>query len=136
MKRSVLAFIAGLIAWIVVVSLVDRVLRLALAGYAAAEPTLTFTPAMMAARLGMAALTSLTAGAVIGAIARDSKRTPWILGAVLLAIFIPTHVKLWSSLPLWYHLTFLVPLAPLIALGTWLTRQWSTRGQREQPVAD
>jgi hypothetical protein len=128
MKRAALAFIAGLLTWIVVVSLIDRVLRLLIAGYAAAEPMMTFTLGMMAARLSMAAVTSVIAGAAIGAVAPTMKRTPWILGVVLLAFFIPIHVRLWHALPVWYHLTFLLTLAPLIALGASLTSRTQTNG--------
>ena len=129
MKRAVLAFIAGLLTWVVVVSLIDRMLRLSLAGYAAAEPRFTFTLGMMAARLSMAAVTSLIAGIAVGAIAPASKRTPWILGIVLLAAFIPIHVSLWHAFPVWYHLTFLVTLAPLVAIGAWLTHRKPTEGR-------
>jgi hypothetical protein len=129
MKRPVLAFVAGLITWVIVVSLIDRVLRLSLAGYAAAEPTFAFTLGMMAARLGMATVTSLVAGVAVAAIAPASKRTPWVLGIVLLAVFIPIHVSLWHAFPVWYHLTFLVPLAPLVALGAWLTPRKPTEGE-------
>ena len=120
MKRAVIACIVGLLAWVVVVSLLDRLLRLSLTGYAAAEPEFAFTLGMMAARLAMAAVTSLLAGAAVGAIAPASPRTPWILGLILLAMFIPIHVKLWHVFPIWYHATFLVTLAPLIAAGAWL----------------
>jgi hypothetical protein len=130
MKRAVVAFIVGLLAWAVVVSLIDRVLRLSLAGYAAAEPALAFTLSMMAARLIMAAVTSLIAGAVLGAIAPASKLAPWAVGLVLLAAFIPVHVRLWHAFPVWYHLAFLLPLAPLLALGAWL------RSRATQPSAD
>ncbi len=128
MKRAILAFVAGLLTWVIVVSLIDRVLRLSLAGYAAAEPSFSFTLGMMAARLGMAAVTSLIAGIVVGAIAPSSKRTPWVLGIVLVAAFIPIHVSLWRAFPVWYHLTFLITLAPLIAFGAWLMPQkWTAR---------
>jgi hypothetical protein len=129
MKRAIVAFIVGLLAWGVVVSLIDRLLRLSLAGYAAAEPTLAFTLGMMWARLVMAAVTSLIAGIVLGAVAPASKRTPWILGLVILAVFIPVHVRLWHAFPVWYHLSFLVPLAPLIAAGAWLKTRTSTAGR-------
>ena len=84
----------------------------------------------------MAALTSLISGAVVGIIAPTSKRAPWILGVVLLAVFIPIHVKVWHALPVWYHLTFLVTLAPLVALGAWLrTRKWvDGRASHDEPV--
>jgi hypothetical protein len=117
MKRAVIACIVGLLAWAVVVSLIDRVLRLSIAGYAAAEPTLAFTLGMMWARQIMAAATSLIAGVVIGAIAPASKAAPWVVGLVLLAVFVPIHAALWHAFPVWYHLLFLVPLAPLLAAG-------------------
>jgi hypothetical protein len=136
MKRAVVAFIVGLLAWGVVVSLIDRLLRLALAGYAAAEPSFAFTLGMMWARLIMAAVTSLIAGAVLGAIAPASKRTPWVLGLVLLAAFVPIHVRLWHAFPVWYHLTFLVTLAPLVAAGAWLKTRASTAGRPMQTVTN
>ncbi len=48
-------FIVGLMAWVLVASLLNRVLRLALEGYAAAEPQMVFTHGMMAARLALGA---------------------------------------------------------------------------------
>jgi hypothetical protein len=129
MKRAVIACIVGLLAWCVVVSLIDRLLRLSIAGYAAAEPKLAFTLGMMWARQIMAAVSSLIAGVVVGAIAPASKIARWAVGLVLLAVFIPVHVGLWHAFPVWYHLTFLVPLAPLIAIGAWLKIRTSTHGQ-------
>jgi hypothetical protein len=117
MWRRLLAIIAGLVAWALVATLIDRGLRLELPGYVAAEHTLLFSLPMKIARLAMAAVTSLVAGAVVGAIAPSSRWAPWIVGLVLLAAFLPSHVYLFDRFPLWYHLSFLVPLAPLVALG-------------------
>lgn len=125
MKRSILAFIAGLAAWVLVASLLNRGLRLALRGYAAAEPEMTFTHGMMAARLVLGALASLAAGAATRAVAPSSRRVVWVLGAVLLAAFIPMHVRLWANFPVWYHLVFLGTLVPLVALGATLIRNRS-----------
>lgn len=117
MKRALIGVIAGLLAWLLVVSLINRGLRLWLPGYAQAEPAMAFTLGMMAARLTMAALTSLVAGAIVRAVAPASRLAPWIAGAVLLAFFVPGHIVLWPRFPVWYHLTFLVTLAPLVAIG-------------------
>jgi hypothetical protein len=117
MKRAILAFLAGLLTWVLVVSLLNRGLRVALDGYAAAEARLAFTLGMLAGRLAIAALTSLLAGAVVAAVAPRSARTAWALGALLVLGFIPVHVSLWTSFPLWYHFVFLATLAPLVALG-------------------
>ena len=46
MKRSILACLAGLLTWVVVVTVINRVLRLSLPNYTAAEHTLQFTLSM------------------------------------------------------------------------------------------
>jgi peptidoglycan/LPS O-acetylase OafA/YrhL len=112
----------GLATWVLVASLLNRGLRLALQGYAAAEPEMKFTYAMMAARLVLGALASLAAGAAARAVAPSKRRLAWVLGAVLLAAFIPIHVRLWANFPVWYHLVFLGTLVPLVALGATFTR--------------
>ena len=122
MKRSILAFVAGLVLWIVAITVLNRILRVLLAGYAAAEPTISFTLGMLVARLSIAALTSLAAGAVAGWIAPTSPRMPLLLGTALLLAFIPVHLRLWSLFPFWYHVVFLGTLIPLIVLGSRLPR--------------
>ena len=66
MKRYIFACLAGLLTWVVVVTVINRVLRLSLPNYTAAEHTLQFTLGMKWARLLMAIVTSLVAGAVTG----------------------------------------------------------------------
>ena len=46
MKRSILACLAGLLAWVVVVTVINRVLRVSLPNYTAAEHAVQFTLAM------------------------------------------------------------------------------------------
>jgi len=100
----------------------NRALRIFVLGYAAAEPTMSFTLGMLAARLVIAALTSLIAGAVAAWIAPSSPRLPVLLGTALLVAFLPIHVQLWRLFPFWYHLVFLATLIPLVVLGSRLTR--------------
>jgi L-asparagine transporter-like permease len=83
---------------------------------------------MLALRLVIAALTSLIAGAAVAWIAPSSPRVPVLVGATLLAAFIPVHVRVFSLFPLWYHLVFLVTLIPLVMLGAWLARGRGLRG--------
>jgi len=127
MWRTIASIICGLIAWGVVVTLLNFGLRAAIPGYHAAEATLQFTMAMKIGRLIEAALASLAAGAVVAWIAPSKTWAPWLVGAVVLAMFLPVHVQLWSKFPAWYHLAFLVPLVPLVGLGGMLARG---RGQR------
>ena len=122
MKRPILAFAVGLVVWVLLISVLNRALRIFLPGYAVAEPIMSFTPGMLTARLLIAALTSLIAGAAATWIAPSSARLPALLGTALLVAFIPIHVQLWSLFPFWYHLVFLATLIPLVMLGSWLTR--------------
>ncbi len=127
MGRTIGAIVAGLVAWIVIVTILNFGLRAAIPGYHATEATLQFTLAMKIGRLTEAALTSLAAGAIVKAVAPASRGAPWIAGLLLLLMFLPEHVHVWSKLPVWYHLTFLVTLAPLVALGAMLVPERTIR---------
>jgi hypothetical protein len=131
MKRSILAFVAGFLLWGVVATVLNRGLRAGFSGYALAEPTLSFTLGMKVARLTLAALASLAAGAATGLIAPSRTKLPWVLGAIILAMFIPAHVQLWARFPVWYHLFFLGTLVPLVVLGAALTRSHSLKSATE-----
>jgi len=117
MTRSILAVVAGLVVWMMVATLLNFGLRAGLAGYTVAEPTMTFTLGMKVARLILGALASLAAGLIA-----QSKTGPrWVLGGIILALFIPVHIQLWSKFPVWYHLVFLGTLLPLVVMGGALT---------------
>jgi len=120
MKRSILACLAGLLTWIVVVTVINRLLRLSLPNYTAAEQTLQFTLGMKWARLLMAIVTSLVAGAITRWISPSSRWAPLIVGSVVLAMFVPLHIAIWSKFPVWYHLTFLLTIIPAVLVGALL----------------
>jgi hypothetical protein len=123
MWRTVGGIVAGFLAWGLVITLLNFGLRAAIPGYHAAEATLQFTMAMKAGRLTEAAIASLAAGAVVSWIAPSTKWAPWVVGVVILAMFLPVHVQLWNAFPVWYHLAFLVPLVPLVVLGGALVQE-------------
>ena len=120
MGRTIGGIVAGIVAWVLLVTVLNWGLRAWLPGYVQVEHAMAFTLTMMVARLSIAAITSLAAGAMIRAIAPASRFAPWIAGLVLVALFVPEHIHIWQKFPVWYHLTFLVTLAPLFALGAWL----------------
>ena len=117
MWRTIGGIVAGIIAWALVVTVLNFGLRWWLPGYVQVEHAMLFTLPMKIARLLMAAVTSLVAGAVIRAAAPASRWAPWIVGLLILARFLPTHIYLWNKFPVWYHLSFLLPLVPLVVLG-------------------
>jgi len=117
MRRLILAGICGYLVWWIVGIAGFWLLRVSWRDYVAVEPALAFSLAMQLSRLLVAALCSVCAGLAIGFIARRVSYTPWIVGAVLVLQFLPTHYTLWERFPIWYHLFFLLTLAPLVALG-------------------
>ena len=117
MLKTVGAVVGGLVAWIVSVTLLNFGLRVFIPGYHAAEPSFAFTLTMMIGRLTIAALTSLAAGALVRSIAPGSAAAPHVVGAILLAMFIPVYIQVGAQLPLWYHLAYLLTLVPLVWAG-------------------
>src|SRR3954471_17966447 len=99
MWRTIGSIVAGLAAWAVVVTLLNFALRAAIPGYHAAEATLQFTMAMKFGRLIEAALASVAAGAVVGWIAPSKTWASWLVGLIILALFLPVHVQLWNKFP-------------------------------------
>jgi hypothetical protein len=117
MKRGIFAVCLGLAGWVLVASALNRLLRLLLPGYAAAEPSMQFTLGMLAARLMLGALATIAAGVITIRLAPDSPWPTRTLGIVLVVLFIPVHARLWSVFPAWYHLIFLLGLMPCVLLG-------------------
>lgn len=131
MKRIIFALVAGFVVWGVVATLINFGLRASIPGYHVAEPTMNFTLGMKIGRLILAALASLAAGATAGFIAPSKNGVPWVLGCIILALFLPVHIQLWAKFPAWYHLTFLLTLVPLVVLGAALTRNRSSKSSQE-----
>src|SRR5579875_637916 len=102
MWRTIAGIVVGLVAWVVIVTILNWGLRLWLPGYVQAEPLMSFTLGMIIARLS-------------------------IVGLVLRALFVPDHIHVWNKFPIWYHLTSLITLAPLVALGARLASRAKAR---------
>jgi len=45
-----------------------------------------------------------------------------IVGIIVLAMFLPVHIAIWSKFPAWYHLTFLLTIIPAVLAGALLQR--------------
>lgn len=123
MVRGIAGIAGGLVAWFAVATLGNLVLRYGWTAYAEVEKAMTFTLAMMAARLVLGAVASVCAGAVVAGIAKRNDRAVIILAGLLLVLFLPVHYQLWSTFPPWYHLTFFVLLAGMTFVGATLWRR-------------
>ena len=81
----------------------------------------------MATPRPMSAISSVVSGYVAAMVDHDVKGG-WISGLLIALLFLPDHISRWAQFPIWYHLTFLLTLAPLTALGAALV-------PRKKPVA-
>ena len=117
MWRRIVAVVAGLFAWMIVVNVAGLIVRLSWPAYASVAAALTFTLGMMIARLAIGALATLAMGLVTAKIVPASAIVRLLPGVLLLLFFIPVHVNLWNRFPVWYHLTFLLSLVPLTYAG-------------------
>ena len=122
MLRSILAVIVAVITWFLVATIGNWVLRAALPGYSAVEVAMTFTLTMMICRLILGLVASFCAGFVCGGIARNSV-APKVAAGIMVVLFLPVHYMLWARFPIWYHLFFLISLAPTLLIGAALQRK-------------
>jgi len=133
MLRAATAVFAGLIAWLVVATIANLVVRFAWPSYAEVEVAMTFTLPMLLIRLFIGALSSVCAGVATALIARSGRRAVLVLSGVLLILFIPVHYSLWERFPIWYHVIFLTSLVLLPSLGGVLQSRFAAT--RAEPVA-
>ena len=122
MARDILGVIAGLAVWIAIASVAGLTMRSAWPEYASVADAMTFTLPMMFARLAIGALATLGAGWVTAVIARRSMLASVTAGLLLVVVFVPQHIMLWNTFPVWYHLTFLLSLVPLAYQGGQIQR--------------
>ena len=132
--KKVIGVVAGLAAWIAVVAVAGIIMRSTWPAYARVADAMTFTLPMMLARLSIGAVATLAAGWVTAALAPRPLLVRLIPGIILLAAFIPQHIALWHTFPIWYHLTFLLSLVPLTYLGGLQGLQKSTSAARLSDV--
>ncbi|MBV9044919.1 MAG: hypothetical protein JO167_14585 [Alphaproteobacteria bacterium] len=128
MVRTILGVVLGIVAWVATVALITVVLASAMPAVDTALKVHS-TAAAMAERLAISAVGSLIGGWLAATVGR-SQRAALITGIVMLVIFVPYHLfgsdmqgKIWTSFPLWYHLTFFVSLPLLAILGGRLARR-------------
>lgn len=123
MGRSILAVVGGYVTWTVVFLGGSAGLRAAFAdAHDAAGGTDSAGLLLVYLLLSIAA--SLAAGFVAARLAprRTTGRDVLILAVLLLATGIPVQIIAWETLPVWYHLAFLIALVPVTLAGGRLGR--------------
>lgn len=125
--RAAVAIAVGCVDWFVVATCGNLAFRLVVPGYADAEKAMNFSIAMRLLRLMLGAASSLLSGGACAAIAGSAGYPVYGLALLLLALFVPVHLNLWTAFPVWYHLLFLGTLAPLALLGARLPNRRGSR---------
>lgn len=93
--------------------------------YAAAAPIKAFTLSMLFARLALAVVITVISACVATLVARDDGRIGWWLGALFLALSLPSHLHtVWNDYPVWYHFVYLAGLVPIAGASARGLRGW------------
>jgi hypothetical protein len=121
--KAVVGVVAGLAAWVAIVTVAGLIMRSSWPAYARVATAMTFSLPMLFARLSIGALATLAAGWITATVNPRSMPVRLMPGIILLVAFIPQHIMLWNTFPVWYHLTFLLSLIPLTYLGGSLSRR-------------
>jgi hypothetical protein len=117
MLRNILSVTAGVVLWSVLWVAGNAVLSLATPG-SFKEDGSTDLFAILAGILVWSIVLSILSGYVTVAIARSQGLVQTVIvGAILLAIGIFVQMQYWDVMPLWYHLSFLVLLLPMVVVG-------------------
>ena len=85
--------------------------------YARVEKAMNFTLPMLWARLVLGAACTVAAGAACTVVALQWALPTYVLALVVVLLFIPVHIGLWTRFPVWYPLLFLGSLVPSTLLG-------------------
>ena len=117
MLKTIFSVVAGFFTFFAIMYGIGFVMRMSWPHYAAVAEAMNFSLLMLLARLAIGVVAALAAGHVAARLATKPKSSAIAVGIVLVVFFLPVHVTLWDSFPIWYHLIFLVSLIPLTAMG-------------------
>lgn len=128
MLRIVLGVIAGFIAWSILWVGSDQLLQTFSPGWYGAHQdrvalavvngeSFTSDTTILIIGLVRSAITSIMAGFIAAVVAGENRRSPLILGIILIIVGIAVQVHLWNVFPIWFHVIFWLMLIPLTILG-------------------
>ena len=104
--RLILAVVAALVTWTVVATVINFGLRAVIPGYRSEEVAISFSLGSELARLGLGLVATAAAAIAAMVVNRGVMAAAIVAGCLLLALFVPVHIRIWSNFPVWYHLFF------------------------------
>ncbi len=123
MVKSILAVVAGFVAWTVV--FLGGGMGVASANAAKLDPEgFTDDPTTLLMYLVVSMLASVAAGFTTAKIAESMKmRHAQILGGILLVVGLIVQLGEWDRIPVWYNVLFLLLLIPITLMGARLANK-------------
>jgi hypothetical protein len=117
MKRLILGTLLGFLVWSVLWLVANNVLFADAAASAAAGDAITDVGTLLSI-LAASVVCSLAGGITSAKLGRDRARGAVIAnGGLLLIVGILVQLSVWSTMPVWYHLSFLALLIPATIVG-------------------
>lgn len=128
MLRIILAAIVGFVIWSVLWLGSEKALSALSPGWlganqAAFEAAVSkggdYTPdtSILILNIVRGSIVSVVTGFIAALIAGENRRTPWILGTMLVAFGLLVVVMSWKYIPVWYHVVFTLLLVPMTWVG-------------------
>ena len=128
MVRIILGVIAGFFAWSVVWVGSEKILsaiwpewygahQLAFEAAVANGGQFTADTTILLMNIVRGSIVSVMSGFLAALIARENKRSPLILGILLVAFGLLIVVLSWRYVPIWYHVIFTALLIPMTIMG-------------------
>ena len=131
MLRTVLGVITGFFAWIFVWVGIEKVLSALMPEWYGA-PQLAFQNAvengadgsgftvatrLLLSHIVIGSIVAVMSGYLAALVSGENKRTPLVLGFVLLALGLLKVAMTWAYVPIWYHIIFTAMLLPIAIIG-------------------
>lgn len=128
MARTILAVIAGFIAWSILWVGSDQVIanvspdwwgahQLAMERAITNQTEFTADSTILILNIVRSAIISLLSGFLAAMVAGENRRSALWLGILLLLVGIFVQTMMWNYIPIVYHLVFLALLVPMTILG-------------------
>ena len=128
MVRIVLGVIAGFFAWAIVWVGSEKILSAIWPeGYGAHQRAFeaavkeggefTADTTMLLTHIVLGSIVSVLSGFLAALIAGENKRTPLVLGFLLVALGLLKVLLSWPYVPIWYHVIFTALLIPMTMVG-------------------
>ena len=128
MLKIVLGVIAGFVAWSILWVGSDQVLMVSAPTWYGAhlldmelaranQEPFTADTTILLFNLVRGVIVTILSGFLAAFIANENRRTPLILGVLLVFVGIAFEAMYWNQIPIWYHLIFLGMLIPVSILG-------------------